>query len=125
MPETLSGTRPEWGIANAQTGFILNNQDESTSATFLPALNIDGEETGFALFNSIVELTLDGEVPTATPFDVRLGAAVSIGNTIANHVNGSGSVGSGNFYLTSVRRSLPRGAWRPINAVIRGMPNFT
>jgi hypothetical protein len=125
MPETLSGTRPEWSIASAQTGFLLVNQDESTSATFLPALNLDAEETGFALFNSIVELTLDGEVPTTSPFDIRLGAAVTVGNTIANHVNASGSVGSGNFYLTSIRRALPRGAWRTINAVIRGMPNHS
>ena len=122
MP-TLSGTRGEFTIPTAQTGLILSNQSEAWSATFLEALNLDGEATGFAMFNDMCEVSLEGEVPTSNPFSVRLAGAVTLGNAVSNHALGSGSVGSGNFFLTGATRTLPRGAWRTFSLTVRGMPN--
>jgi hypothetical protein len=126
MAISTIGTVPQWGIASAQTGFVLDTQEEDWTISERYSLSLLGEEQGVVMYNPRCNITITGEEPTANPFAVRLAAAVTLGNGLTNFANGSvAAIGSANIILFGVRRGLAREGFRTFSASVRGHPNFT
>lgn len=125
MPVSTIGTTPEWGVGSAQTGIIIDSQEEAWSASERFSLSRVGEEQGVIVYNAKCEITLTGEVPTSTPFSVRLAAAVTLGNALTAFGNGSLAVPSStSLYNRGVRKSIAREGFQTFSITVAGQPNF-
>ena len=90
MSASLLGTTGNWGIPQDQPGLIIYEQSFEYSVQEKPVLTKGGEIQGLALYQPKVDVKLSTFVAKDAPFDGNLGAALTLANTIPDHLDQSG-----------------------------------
>jgi len=121
MSATLLGTTGVWGITSVETGVILSDESYDYSIQEKPVLTTLGEVQGLALYGAKCEVKFDGLVPKTTPFASKLGAALTLINTIPDHMPSSG----GTTVLTSLSRTLNYEDFQKISVKATNYPALT
>lgn len=87
---TLLGTaNGVFGIANAQTGFLLDGSSQTYESDEKTVKNISGDDTGISFYNERMNFTLSGFIPSASPFTGTISATIALGTTPTDYLKGS------------------------------------
>lgn len=105
MGATLIGTTGAWGIASDETGVIVSALDFDFVNKEKATLTRQGETQGFVFYDEMVNISLKGEVPTATPFSGTLTGTLTLANAVPNHLKG-GVTGGSVIIKSGLKRSL-------------------
>jgi hypothetical protein len=124
MSANLIGTVAPWGIAAAETsiGIIIEGIDETTRNEKNYIKNIVGERTGRSDFDESIEVKLSGKITSTAPFTTKLGANITLANTIVS--NSLFNNNTGRTVLNEVKRSASNEDWRGIEVDIEILPFF-
>lgn len=124
MSANLIGTVGQWGIGAAETtlGIIIEGIDETTRNEKNYIKDISGQRVGRSEFDESIEVKLSGKVTSATPFTTKLGANITLGNTIAS--NSLYNNNSGRTVVNEVKRTASNEDWRGIEVDIEVLPFF-
>ena len=93
MATLLGATNGVFGIANAQTGFLLDSTSWAYSDDVKMVKNISGDDTGEAHYNERVEIQLSGFLPASTAFSGTLASSITLATVPTDHLVGSISAG--------------------------------
>ena len=93
MATLLGATNGVFGIANAQTGFLLDSTSWAYSDDVKMVKNISGDDTGEAHYNERVEIQLSGFLPASSAFSGTLASSISLATVPTDHLIGSISAG--------------------------------
>lgn len=93
MATLLGATNGVFGIANAQTGFLLDSTSWAYSDDVKMVKNISGDDTGEAHYNERVEIQLSGFLPASTAFSGTLASSIALATVPTDHLIGSISAG--------------------------------
>jgi len=124
MSANLIGTVAPWGIAAAETsiGIIIEGIDETTRNEKNYIKNIVGERTGRSDFDESIEVKLSGKITSTAPFTTKLGANITLANTIVS--NSLFNNNTGRTVVNEVKRSASNEDWRGIEVDIEILPFF-
>jgi hypothetical protein len=124
MSANLIGTVAPWGIAAAETsiGIIIEGIDETTRNEKNYIKNIVGERTGRSDFDESIEVKLSGKITSSAPFTTKLGANITLANTIVS--NSLFNNNTGRTVVNEVKRSASNEDWRGIEVDIEILPFF-
>jgi hypothetical protein len=86
MAATTLGITGNWGIPNEQSGIIIYDNSFDFSQQDKPVLDRGGEIIGLAFYQSKVDIKLSGLVPKTSPFNGKIGAALTLANAIPTHL---------------------------------------
>jgi hypothetical protein len=121
MAATFLGTTGNWGIPNEQSGLILYDVSYDFSQQEKPVLNTSGEIQGIAFYQPKVEVKISGLVPKTSPFSGKIGAALTLANTIPSHLTPTG----GTTIITQISRSLNNEDFEKIDITATHYPFVT
>lgn len=124
MSANLIGTVGTWGIAAAETsiGIIIEGIDETSRNEKNYLKNTSGERMGRSDYDESIEVKLSGKMTSNTPFSTKLGANITLANTIAsNHLYNNNT---GRTVVNEVKRSSANEDWRGIEVDIEVLPFF-
>jgi len=124
MSANLIGTTGTWGIAAAETsiGIIIEGIDETSRNEKNYLKNTSGERMGRCEYDESIEVKLSGKMTANSPFSTKLGANITLANTIAsNHLYNNNS---GRTVVNEVKRSSANEDWRGIEVDIEVLPFF-
>ncbi len=93
MATLLGATNGVFGIANAQTGFLLDSTSWAYSDDVKMVKNISGDDTGEAHYNERVEIQLSGFLPASTAFSGTLASSITLATVPTDHLVGSITAG--------------------------------
>jgi hypothetical protein len=93
MATLLGATNGVFGIANAQTGFLLDSTSWAYSDDVKMVKNISGDDTGEAHYNERVEIQLSGFLPATIAFAGTLASSIALATVPTDHLIGSISAG--------------------------------
>lgn len=93
MATLLGATNGVFGIANAQTGFLLDSTSWAYSDDVKMVKNISGDDTGEAHYNERVEIQLSGFLPATSAFSGTLASSITLATVPTDHLIGSISAG--------------------------------
>ena len=93
MATLLGATNGVFGIANAQTGFLLDSTSWAYSDDVKMVKNISGDDTGEAHYNERVEIQLSGFLPATSAFSGTLASSIALATVPTDHLVGSISAG--------------------------------
>lgn len=93
MATLLGATNGVFGIANAQTGFLLDSTSWAYSDDVKMVKNISGDDTGEAHYNERVEIQLSGFLPASSAFSGTLASSITLATVPTDHLVGSISAG--------------------------------
>ena len=93
MATLLGATNGVFGIANAQTGFLLDSTSWAYSDDVKMVKNISGDDTGEAHYNERVEIQLSGFLPATSAFSGTLASSIALATVPTDHLIGSISAG--------------------------------
>ena len=93
MATLLGATNGVFGIANAQTGFLLDSTSWAYSDDVKMVKNIGGDDTGEAHYNERVEIQLSGFLPATSAFSGTLASSIALATVPTDHLIGSISAG--------------------------------
>lgn len=93
MATLLGATNGVFGIANAQTGFLLDSTSWAYSDDVKMVKNISGDDTGEAHYNERVEIQLSGFLPATSAFAGTLASSITLATVPTDHLIGSISAG--------------------------------
>jgi hypothetical protein len=93
MATLLGATNGVFGIANAQTGFLLDSTSWAYSDDVKMVKNISGDDTGEAHYNERVEIQLSGFLPASSAFSGTLASSIALATVPTDHLIGSISAG--------------------------------
>lgn len=93
MATLLGATNGVFGIANAQTGFLLDSTSWAYSDDVKMVKNISGDDTGEAHYNERVEIQLSGFLPATSAFSGTLASSITLATVPTDHLVGSISAG--------------------------------
>ena len=93
MATLLGATNGVFGIANAQTGFLLDSTSWAYSDDVKMIKNISGDDTGEAHYNERVEIQLSGFLPATSAFSGTLASSIALATVPTDHLIGSISAG--------------------------------
>ena len=99
-----------FGIANQQTGFLLESTTETYSQDSATCKNITGDDIGETYFNERIEGSLDGWLPSGSPFTGTLASALTLATTPADHL--IGAVTGGTTIVRDITRSSTSSDYR-------------
>lgn len=122
MAETLFGTVGIWGIAESElpAGLIIESIEEASRSEKNYVRNHKGARIGRAGTDESVEISLAAEVLGGTSFDVRLGAALSLANTIG--LANLNSLAAGKIVVNDVKRKRGREEWEAVTVDAEMLP---
>ena len=106
MAATLIGETGTFGISSEQTGLIITAQEENFSTNTREVLNTTGEPVGAAMYGDRLGLTIRGLATSASPFDSRMAATLTLANTYSDHFRAATTTSYGRNVIQTVRRSL-------------------
>lgn len=86
---TQFGTNAVFGIAAAQTGIILESQSYSYTQDSKVIRNIAGETVNKTYYDEKIEVSMSGFIPTVTPFDGTIAAAITLATAPVDYLKGS------------------------------------
>lgn len=124
MSANLIGTVGTWGIAAAETsiGIIIEGIDETSRNEKNYLKNTSGERMGRSDYDESIEVKLSGKMTSNSPFSTKLGANITLANTIAsNHLYNNNT---GRTVVNEVKRSSANEDWRGIEVDIEVLPFF-
>lgn len=124
MSANLIGTVGSWGIAAAETsiGIIIEGIDETTRNEKNYLKNTSGERMGRSDYDESIEVKLSGKVTSSAPFTTKLGANITLANTIAS--NSLFNSNTGRTVVNEVKRSAANEDWRGVEVDIEILPFF-
>lgn len=93
MATLLGATNGVFGIANAQTGFLLDSTSWAYSDDVKMVKNISGDDTGEAHYNERVEIQLSGFLPASSAFSGTLASSITLATVPTDHLVGSITAG--------------------------------
>ena len=125
MAANLIGTVGLWAIAAAETtlGIIIEGLDEDIKNEKKYIKDISGQRTGRSDYDEGIEVKITGKITSATPFTTKLGANITLGNTIATNCLYSNN--TGRTLLGGVKKSAKNEDWRGIDITVDILPFFT
>lgn len=104
MAATLVGTTGTWGIAQDETGLLIETIDFDYKDKEKAVLNKSGETQGYSFYDEMVDVSLKGLATSTTPFSGTLAGSLSLANAIPDHL--SGSVSGGRNIIRGVKKAL-------------------
>ena len=102
MAAHLLGTTGNWGIPNDQSGILITDLSFDYSHQEKPVLDKGGEIIGVSFYQEKIEIKMSGLVAKTSPFNGKIGVALTLANTAPAHLQNSG----GTTVLMQVSRSL-------------------
>lgn len=84
----------KWGVGADETGIIIQNISYNYSQDKKEVRNRTGDVAGISYYNERVEVKLQGVVPTTSAFSGTLATALTLSNSIVDHLKGTVSGGS-------------------------------
>jgi hypothetical protein len=90
MAATELGTTGVWGINADESGMLISDISYDYSQKDRPVLSKIGEVIGVALWQQKCDIKFSGLIPDSAPFASKLGAVLTIANTIPDHMASSG-----------------------------------
>jgi hypothetical protein len=122
MSANLIGTVGSWGIAAAETsiGIIIEGIDETTRNEKNYLKDIYGQRMGRSDFDESIEVKLSGKLTSATPFTTKLGANITLANTIVS--NSLFNNNTGRTVVNEVKRTSSNEDWRTVEVDIEILP---
>jgi hypothetical protein len=103
MAATFLGTASVLGVT-AQTGMILQSQEEAFSAERKWVVDEAGEKVGMAMWGDELAISLEALVPSSSAFSSRLAASLVLANAQSDFYRGAPSSGFGDTVITGVTR---------------------
>jgi len=124
MSANLIGTVGSWGIAAAETsiGIIIEGIDETTRNEKNYLKDIYGQRMGRSDFDESIEVKLSGKITSTSPFTTKLGANITLANTIVS--NSLFNNNTGRAVVNEVKRTASNEDWRGIEVDIEILPFF-
>ena len=124
MAANLIGTVGLWGIGAAETsiGIIIEGIDETTRNEKNYLKDIYGQRCGRSEFDESIEVKLSGKLTSNIPFSTKLGANISLGNTIAS--NSLYNNNTGRTVVNEVKRTASNEDWRGVEVDVEVLPFF-
>lgn len=122
MPATLLGTTGNWGIANDQTGILIEGQNLDFSNQEKLVLDKVGEPIGGSYWGEKVEVKVTGLVAKTSPFSAKLATVMSLGNAIPAHLQTSTG---GLTVIRGIGRTLANEDFEKIEISATHFPLFT
>lgn len=102
---TILGTVGVFGLKADQQGIILESQD----ITYKPDTKIQkdyrGKKIGIIFYDDQTDVSLKGYIPRTDPTDIKLGAALTLANSIPTHGLSEGAV-SGSAAIMEIKIGL-------------------
>ena len=121
MAATFLGTTGNWGIPQDEAGIIVTDLAFDYSNQEKPVLDKGGEIIGFAFYQEKVELKLSGLVKKTGPFTGKVGAALTLANTMPVHLQTSG----GTTVIKQISRALNNEDFEKIDITATHYPTVT
>ena len=101
---TLTGTTIGlWAFASAQTGMLIESQSENSKCKDKEIPDYKGDPVGISQWAETVTISQAGYVPATSAFTGTLASAMSITNTIYDHIQGS--ISGGTYLIKDVTRN--------------------
>jgi hypothetical protein len=124
MSANLIGTTGSWGISAAETsiGIIIEGIDETTRNEKNYLKDIYGQRMGRSDFDESIEVKLSGKLTSSTPFSTKLGANITLANTIVS--NSLYNNNTGRTVVNEVKRTASNEDWRGVEVDIEVLPFF-
>lgn len=124
MSANLIGTVGSWGIASAETsiGIIIEGIDETTRNEKNYIKDNVGQRTGRSEYDESIEVKLSGKLTSSAPFTTKLGANITLANTIVS--NSLYNNNTGRTVVNEVKRTGANEDWKRIEVDIEVLPFF-
>ena len=103
---TQFGTAVSWGIAEAETGFLVNSISHKYSTDIEEIPGRFGSTETVVYYNESVSISMDGELPASGGFSGTLATALSLGNDISAMLKNG--VSGGSTYIESITIDMNR-----------------
>ena len=118
MAASLLGTTGNWGISQDEAGILITDLSFDFSNQEKPVLDKGGEIIGLALYQEMAEVKISALVSMDTPFSGKIGAALTLANTVPDHLQATG----GTTILIQVSRTLNNEDFEKIDLTARHYP---
>lgn len=89
MATLLGTTNGVFGIANQQTGFLLDGTSQTYEQDEKMVKNISGDDTGISMYNERMQFSLSGFEPSSSSYSGTIAAVISLATAPADHLIGS------------------------------------
>ncbi len=124
MSANLIGTVGTWGIGAAETsiGIIIEGIDETSRNEKNYIKDIVGQRIGRSEYDESIEVKLSGKMTSNSPFTTKLGANITLANTIAS--NSLYNNNTGRTVVDEVKRTSGNEDWRGVEVDIQILPFF-
>lgn len=124
MAATLIGTVGIWGgTAETTLGVIFEGLDETTKNEKSYLKDNVGQRIGRADYDESIEVKLKGKLTANSPFSTKLGANITLANTITS--NSLVTSSAGRTLVDEVKRGSENEGWKSIEVDVIVLPFFT
>ena len=121
MAATFLGTTGNWGIPEDEGGILIIDLSFDFSNQEKVVLDKGGEIIGLALYQEKVEIKLSGLVKKTSPFAGKIGAALTLTNTVPGHLQATG----GTTVVKQISRALNNEDFEKIDITATHYPLVT
>lgn len=121
MAATFLGKTGNWGISNDESGILITDLSFDFSNQNKPVLDKGGEVIGMALYQDKIDIKLSGLVAKESSFNGKVGAALTLANSIPAHLQSSG----GTTIIMQLNRSLNNEDFEKIDVTATNYPHVT
>ena len=121
MAASLLGTTGNWGIPQDETGILITDLSFDFSNQEKTVLDKGGEIIGLALYQEMAEVKLSGLIAKDSPFNGKVGAALTLANSVPAHLTQTG----GTTIITQISRSLNNEDFEKIDITAKHYPHVT
>jgi len=124
MSANLIGTVGSWAIAAAETsiGIIIEGIDETTRNEKNYLRDISGQRMGRSDYDESIEVKLSGAITSNSPFTTKLGANITLANTIVS--NSLYNNNTGRTVVNEAKRTSSNEDWKRVEVDIEVLPFF-
>lgn len=124
MSEILEGTVGIWGIASVETaqGIIIESIKEKSRSEKNYIRNNKGCRVGRSEYDESIEVSIAAEVLAGDTFDQKLGAELTLTNTIS--LANLNAAGPGKTLINDYDRERGREAWEKVTVEAEVLPFF-
>lgn len=125
MAANLISATGSWGIASAETniGIIIEGIEETTRNEKNYQRDEVGQRTGRADYDESIEVKLSGKLTSSSPFTTKLGANITLANTIT--ANSLQTNSAGLTVVDEVKRTSSNEDWKTVEVDIEILPFFS
>ena len=121
MAATFLGTTGNWAIPADEGGIIISDIAFDFSNQEKTVLDKGGEIIGLSLYQEKCEIKLSGLVKKTSPFSGKIGAALTLANTMPAHLQGTG----GTTIIKQINRALNNEDFEKIDITATHYPTVT